>query len=76
MTEPLHIPGVATRGPGGRRNTLSRLRDVLVATRPSVLVMDVTHDDGCPCHQGSVAVERCTCLTVDVTLYVAHGSMS
>lgn len=78
MTAPLHIPGVPMAGPTGKRDNLDRMRRVLSATMPDrgVLVMDVAHNDGCPCAQGRAPMERCTCDTVDLTLRVGDPRAS
>lgn len=78
MTEPLHLPGVPMAGPDGKRHNLTRLREVLAAMLPArgVLVMEVAHDDGCPCERGRVPIERCTCERVDLTLRTADPRTS
>lgn len=69
---PLYIPAFPTVGPTGERDNLRRLAEVQGALLPEgkMLVIDVLHDDGCPCAEGRRSPDVCTCETVDVTLRI------
>lgn len=78
MSAPLYLPSVPMAGPDGRRDNLKRLQEIVGGMLPvrGVLVMDVAHDDGCPCEHGRVPIDRCTCATVDLTLTVVDPRAS
>jgi hypothetical protein len=67
---PLDLSGLPTRGPTGERDNLERLLLVLGATMPRqlVAVMQVRHNDGCPCAADDRPMGDCICETVDVTI--------
>ena len=67
---PLVIRGLPTIGPGGDRDNIERLHTIHSALLPPgrVLVMDVAHDNGCPCEAAGAPLPACTCPSVDVTL--------
>ena len=57
--------------PTGERDNVERLHARLGMLMPPgrVLMLDVEHDDGCPCTEDDrAALDRCTCASVDLTL--------
>lgn len=75
---PLHLPGFAVTGPTAERDNIDRLFTTVGALLPAghVLELDVAHDDGCPCTNGTVSLPACTCATVDLMLNVTNPRAS
>lgn len=75
---PLHLPGFAMTGPTGQRDNVDCLSATLGALLPPgrALVLDVAHDDDCPCRNGGGPLPACTCSTVDLTLHAVNPRAS
>lgn len=70
------IPGFKVVGPTGKRDNIERLVRALNDSMPpgKVTVCTISHDDGCPCEDGSRPYTACTCETVDINLSAVNES--
>lgn len=69
---PLRLPGTPVVGPAGVRDNVARLLEAMGALLPPGwgVVPELRHQAGCPAPDRRGTPAGCTCVDVDLTLYI------
>ena len=66
----LELGNIPMRGKSGKRDNVEILVQIIAMLVPSgkLVILEVGHNEGCPCELDDLPIQGCTCENVDLTL--------